>query len=122
MRRQLSRMIREFEIDSPLGPNEAIVALLRRVGPPRRINLIPFRKPKHEYEGEVSHEAFKIMRVSRLVQKNHTVIIANLSPTGAGTRVSILVRPAVWSAAIIAIFALTSVLVAVGTLVANAAK
>lgn len=117
--RKLSWVIREFEIHSPLSPSDAIVALLRRVKPPGRIRLIPFRKPKHEFEGEVSPEGFRIMRVIGLAQ-NRIIVIGNVSPVANGTRVSISVRPATGLVALLSIVALAYLLVTLGWLVKSA--
>jgi hypothetical protein len=116
MRRKLSWLIREFEIDSPLAPNDAIVALLRWVGRPRRINLIPFRKPKHEYEGDISPEGFRITRVSG----QGTVLLGSLSTTETGTHVSILVGPAIGLVVFLGISALIYFVVMLGGLVTSA--
>ena len=115
-------MIQEFEIDSQLAPNDAVVALLRRVDPPRRIRLIPFRKPNHEFEGEVGPESFRIMRVGKLAHRNHLVIIGNISPKGTGTRISILVRPAIPFVALLVIIALIYLVLVVGWIVTSAPK
>lgn len=95
----------KFEIDSPLAPSEAIVVLLRHIDPSRWLRL-PFSKPSHEFRGEISSEGFKITRISRLIKTNPTVVIGNLFPMGTGTRVSVLIRPAIWPVALLAIFAL----------------
>jgi hypothetical protein len=109
-------VIQEYEIDSQLAQNDAVVALLRCVGPPRRIPLIPFRKPKNEFEGVVSPEGFRIKRVR---STNGILIFGNISPKGTGTRVSVSIRPSIPSVVLSVLFVLTYFVVVVGRLVTS---
>jgi hypothetical protein len=102
-RRELSGVNQEFEIDSQLAPNDAVVALLRRAEPPRRIPRNPFRKPKHEFEGEVSPEGFRIRRARSM---NNILVIGIISPNGTGSRISVLIRPSIPSVVLSVIIAL----------------
>jgi hypothetical protein len=102
-RRELSGVNQEFEIDSQFAPNDAVVALLRSAAPPRRIPRIPFRKPKHEFEGDVSPEGFRIRRARSI---NNILIIGNISPNGTGSRISVLIRPSIPSVVLSVIMAL----------------